>query len=189
VRWIVAVAFLFLSLPAFGQSGLSIGRLGYGGTGCPDGTAQAILTSSGKIRLLFTSFQARASGGNSFDRVSCDIAIPVSVPAGRSISLLSVGYYGYNRLPAGADSRLNVETFFAGGTGPTFERNFDGPLSRAFSLSETYVATWSACGEDVNLRAHASLLVNTTGGRTASMGILAQDVQAGLVYTFQVRNC
>jgi hypothetical protein len=193
VRWIIAFAFIFASLPALGQTGLSLGRPGYGGPGCPDGTAQISLSRDGSaLRLSFERYQASAGGntGRTFDRKSCNLSIPVSVPAGKSVSVLSVEYRGYNRLPASANSVFTVESFLAGGQGPVFSRTFDGPTQRAFAVSERFrAATWSACGADVTLRVNSSIRVNSPGGRSASIGIRTQDVRTGLIYTLQVRNC
>lgn len=188
----LALAFCLSGTLAQGQ-GLSLGTPGYGGPGCPDGTARVSLNDDGtQLRLSFERFQAAAGGGSgrSFDRKSCNLSIPVSVPSGKSVSVISVQYRGFNRLPASATSRISVETFLAGGSGPVVSRSFTGPLQDAFTFSERGTATaWSACGADVILRINASLRVNASGSRAASIGVRRQDVSTGLVYRLRWRDC
>jgi hypothetical protein len=80
---------LVLSAPAFAtHDDISLGEPGYGGTGCPDGTVSVTLSPDQKsLSLLFDQYQVEVGGdtGKSFDRKSCNIAIPVHVPQGLSV--------------------------------------------------------------------------------------------------------
>ena len=83
---------LLLSAPVFADD-ISLGIPGYGGTGCPDGTVSATLSPDAKsLSLLFDQYQVSVGGttGRSFDRRSCNIAIPVHVPQGLSVSILKI---------------------------------------------------------------------------------------------------
>ena len=82
------------------------------------------------LSLLFDSYQVAVGGttGVSFDRKSCNVAIPVHVPQGISVSVLAVDYRGFNHLPNQGTSQFNVEYFFAGSRGPVFRKSFYGPL-------------------------------------------------------------
>jgi hypothetical protein len=96
---------------------ISLGTPGYGGTGCPEGTVSATLSPDKKsLSLLFDQYQVAVGGtsGKSFDRKSCNIAIPVHVPQGLSVSILQIDFRGFNHLPQQATSQFNVEYFFAG---------------------------------------------------------------------------
>jgi hypothetical protein len=69
----------------FAAGDISLGKPGYGGTGCPEGTVSATLSPDAKsLSLLFDHYQISVGGatGKSFDRKSCNIAIPVHVPQG-----------------------------------------------------------------------------------------------------------
>ena len=112
--WIAALAFCITTLPAQAQGGLSLGRPAYGGPGCPQGTASAQLGGDGSLSVRFSRFNVAAGGARSFDRKACSLAIPVRVPAGRSVAVLSVAYRGFNDLSAGGKSVLSVESFRAG---------------------------------------------------------------------------
>ncbi len=185
---------LLLSTPIFAAD-ISLGIPGYGGTGCPDGTVSATLSPDAKsLSLLFDQYQVAVGGttGKSFDRKSCNIAIPVRVPSGMSVSILNIDYRGFNRLPRSATSQFNVEYFFAGTRGPSFQRVFRGALEEDYLINNKLVAeaiVWSGCGADVNLRTNSSMRVSTTANREAMSSIDSQDVNASIVYHLQWRTC
>ena len=185
---------LLLSAPIFAAD-ISLGIPGYGGTGCPDGTVSATLSPDAKsLSLLFDQYQVAVGGttGKSFDRKSCNIAIPVRVPSGMSVSILKIDYRGFNHLPQSATSQFNVEYFFAGTRGPSFQRIFRGVLDEDYLINNQLVAqsvVWSGCGADVNLRTNSSMRVSTTANREAMSSIDSQDVNASIVYHLQWRTC
>jgi hypothetical protein len=174
---------------------ISLGTPGYGGSGCPSDSVSATISPDGKaLSLLFDNYVVEAGGdtGKSFDRKTCNVAIPVHVPQGRSVSVLAIDYRGFNQLPRGARSQFNVEYFFAGTRGPAFTRTFNGPVEKDYLISNKLVADtliWSACGEDVNLRTNSSIRVNTTRRQEAMATVDTQDVKAAIVYRLQWRTC
>jgi hypothetical protein len=173
------------------QTGLTLGNPTYGGTGCPSGTADVALNGQ-TLSILYSQFQAEAGGARSFDRKSCNLAIPVHVPNGLSVSVVSVDYRGFNGLPGGASSVFRVEYFFAGGTGPVFNQTFNGPRQQDFTIRNTIVAAanvWSACGQDVTLRTNASIRVTTSGGQQAMATVDTTDVNAAIIFHLQWRAC
>jgi hypothetical protein len=190
------LASLFASL-AFAQdpNDISLGEPGYGGNGCPAGSVSATLSPDAKaLSMLFDQYIVEAGGetGKSFDRKSCNIAIPVHVPQGLSISIITIDYRGYNNLPTGARSEFNVEYFFAGTRGPTFRRTFNGVLDEDYTIRNELTAqavVWSECGVDVNLRTNSSIRVNTRANRQALATVDSEDVSAAIVYQLQWRPC
>ncbi|MHB1111417.1 MAG: DUF4360 domain-containing protein [Devosia sp.] len=193
--WLLVLAIIAISLPAHAQSGLSLGRASYGGTGCPAGTATVALSLDKKrLSLRFDRYEVAAGGGTgrTFDRKSCNLAIPLGVPSGISVSVIAIEYRGVNRLPAGAKAQFRVESFFAGGQGPVLTRVFNGPLRGRFSFADTMTAKsaiWSACGADVILRTNTSLRVTTTAKSAAVSSIKSQEIRTAIVYRLQWRNC
>lgn len=194
------IAFAALALAA-GLSGaahaedITLGEPGYGGTGCPGGSVSATLSPDAtSLSLLFDSYQVEAGGetGKKFDRKSCNIAIPVHVPQGISISVLSIDYRGYNQFEAGSDSQFNVEYFFAGAQGPTFTKKFVGPKDEDYLIHNELTAktiVWSKCGADVNLRTNSSIRVNTKNNKQALATVDSEDVSAAIVYQLQWKQC
>jgi len=195
VKKAIASAVMFLSTVAIADD-IWLGKPGYGGSGCPGGTADAILSPDQKsLSILFDQFQTEAGypSRKTLDRKNCDIAIPVHIPQGYSVALFDVDYRGYNSLPHGATSRLSVEYFFAGRRGPTFVRDFSGYLDQGYLVSnllDTESMVWSPCGQDVILRVNASLVTRTNTRREQTLSTVdSTDVAAGLVYHLQWRRC
>lgn len=174
---------------------ISLGTPGYGGTGCPEGTVSATLSPDKKsLSLLFDQYQVAVGGttGKGFDRKSCNIAIPVHVPQGLSVSILQIDFRGFNHLPQQATSQFNVEYFFAGTRGPTFQKVFRGILNEDYLINNELTVqslAWSGCGADVNLRTNSSMRVNTVANREAMASIDSQDVRGGIIYQLQWRTC
>ena len=185
---------ILLSVPVFSDD-ISLGEPGYGGTGCPAGTVSVTLSPDAKsLSLLFDQYQVAVGGqtGKSFDRKSCNIAIPVHVPQGLSVSVLKIDFRGFNQLPQSATSQFNVEYFFAGTRGPSFKRVFRGPIAEDYLINNNLAVeaiVWSGCGADVNLRTNSSMRVQTVGNREAMASIDSEDVNAGIIYQLQWRNC
>jgi hypothetical protein len=177
------------------QDDIRLGIPGYGGNGCPSMSVSTTLSPDQKaLSLLFDQYQVSAGGttGRSFERKSCNVAIPVHVPHGLSVSVLAVDYRGFNHLPRQGSSQFNVEYFFAGATGPSFRRTFYGPLDSDYMISNEIVAqslVWSPCGADVNLRTNSSMRVSTSGNAEAESTVDSEDVKAAIVYHLQWRTC
>lgn len=185
---------IVLCAPAFADD-ISLGQPGYGGTGCPAGSVSATLSPDAKsLSLLFDQYQVAVGGtsGKSFDRKSCNIAIPVHVPHGMSVSVLKIDFRGFNHLPRAASSQFNVEYFFAGTRGPAFQRVFNGAIDEDYLINNELTVqsvVWSGCGADVNLRTNSSMRVRTVGNAEAMASIDSEDVRGGIIYQLQWRSC
>ena len=186
---------ILLSAPVLAADDISLGEPGYGGTGCPAGSVSVTLSPDAKsLSLLFDQYVVAVGGdtGKSFDRKSCNIAIPVHVPQGLSVSVLKIDYRGFNHLPQGSSSQFNVEYFFAGTRGPSFQRKFRGPLDADYFINNELTAeaiVWSGCGADVNLRTNSSMRVTTLWDKEAMASIDSEDVNAAIIYQLQWRKC
>jgi hypothetical protein len=195
MKRIVIGALLAAASSAFADD-IRLGNPIYGGTGCPQGTASAVLSPDRKtLSVLFDGYMAEAgyTTGRSLDRKSCNLAIPVHVPQGMSVALLRMDYRGFNDLPMGTTSRLSVDYFFAGARGPNSTRTFRGPTSDNYLVSDHLSASslvWSPCGADTNLRINSSLMVQTNSHYDQAIATVdSADIQGGIVYQIQWRTC
>lgn len=175
---------------------IRLGNPAYGGNGCPAGSASASVSPDGKtLSILFDKYQAQAGypTGLTVDRKSCNVAIPVHVPQGYSISLFQMDYRGFNSLPAGASSRLNIEYFFAGQRGPTSSRTFTGYQNQDYLVSDRVGAqaiVWSPCGADTNLRVNSSMMAQTNARKEQTLATVdSADIRAGILYHIQWKRC
>ena len=194
---ILALTTFFLGLiQQASAADIRLGQPGYGGTGCPRGTASATLSPDKKsLSILFDRYYAEAgrSAGKTIDRKTCNVAIPVHVPQGFSISIFKIDYRGFVSVPRGGQAKFNVEYFFAGSRGPSFAKTFRGATEKEYLLTNKIgmgALVWTPCGKSVNLRVNSSILARTNSRRTDVLATVdSADVTAGLIYHVQWRRC
>lgn len=172
---------------------ISLGAPSYGGNGCPAGSAAATVSPDGSsLSILFDSYSVEAGGRNpSIARKSCNLSIPVHVPNGFSISLISADYRGFVDVPRAGSAQLDAEYFFAGRSGPAFRHAFRGGYSNTYTRTHNLAATaniWSECGKDVNLRANTGMMVRAPRGEGLAT-VDSADFNAGIVYHIRYRAC
>jgi hypothetical protein len=194
--WSIALLSALTTTSAFAQSGITLGNPAYGGTGCPAGTASVTLSPDARaLSILFDQYVAEAGSftGRRIDRKSCNIAIPVNLPQGYSVSVLEVDYRGFNSIPTGGRTQFNVEYFFAGQSGPRYSKVFTDRNNGDYTLTNTLIASaivWSPCGAQVNLRTNSSIMATAnTRNEQTMITVDSQDVTAGILYTLQWRSC
>ena len=184
------------SFSSFAVDDIRLGTPAYGGNGCPAGSASAVLSPDAKsLTILFDKFVVETGGstGKQSDRKSCNVAIPVHVPSGLTVSVFKIDYRGFNNLPYGAYSQFNVEYFFAGTRGPSLTKTFAGNLSANYMLSNDIIGratTWSPCGQDVLLRSNSNMFVKTNPNMAEAMSTLdSMDIKSGIQYQLKWARC
>ena len=188
----VLTAALTISGPALAND-IRLGQPGYGGNGCPAGSASAILSPDNKsLSIIFDEYFVEADAYTRTARKSCNVAIPVHVPQGLSISIVDVDYRGFVSLPErGAMARFSAEYFFAGKLGPRFAKTWSGPTDQDYTLSNNIGLSslvWSPCGADVTLRVNSSMMVRALR-QQALATVDSADFTAGIVYKLQWKRC
>jgi hypothetical protein len=174
---------------------LQLGTPEYGGTGCPAGSASVSLGPDSKsISILFDQYVVQAGADKAFDRKNCNIAIPVTIPQGYSVSIFAIDYRGFAGIPAGGRAQLSVDYFLAGlGRGVRTSKTFTGPASSDYLKSDSLgvdAVVWSPCGASTILRANTTMLVQSNARREQAMATVdSADINAGLVYHVQWRQC
>lgn len=173
---------------------IRLGHPGYGGNGCPNGTASTTLSPDRKsLSILFDEFIVEANGRHRTGRKSCNIAIPVRVPNGFSVSVFSVDHRGFTSIPTSRDyARLRAEYFFAGRRGPRFSRTIRRVGDRDYLYRNRihgFANVWSQCGKDVILRANTNMLVKSRSGREVMGSLDSQDIRANMVFHLNYRRC
>lgn len=174
---------------------IKLGVPGYGGNGCPANSASVTLSEDAKsLSIIFDQFIVEAGGMNKqTERKTCNIAIPVHVPQGYSVSVIDVDYRGYVSLPAQASARLTAEYFLAGSLGPRFDKTFLGRTDTDYTFKNVIginAQVWSPCGADTILRVNAAMLVKTNRYQDEAMATVdSADFKAGILYQLQWRRC
>ncbi|MBF0297826.1 MAG: DUF4360 domain-containing protein [Oligoflexia bacterium] len=197
MKKLLGLLLLLTSLSAFAVTpDIRLGMPGYGGTGCPAGSASVTLSPDrSALSILFDQYVAAAGGVTlrSFDRKTCNVSVPVFVPQGYSVSIFKIDYRGYVNVPFGGQANFNVEYFFAGSQGPRFQKIFAGGYDNQYFLTNTLSATaivWSPCGQSVNLRVNSAMLAKSNSFFDEAMATVDSiDIRSGLVYHIQWRIC
>jgi hypothetical protein len=127
------------------------------------------------------------------DRVSCNLAFPIHVPAGQSVSIRQIQYQGYYHLTEGTKAEFRSEYFFAGSSGKLFRHEVHGPATQDFTIADSPVQDpegWSACGQSVNFRINSNLMTFARGnGKLAEIQIDLVKFKNGIQYFLDVRHC
>jgi Domain of unknown function (DUF4360) len=174
---------------------VTLGVPSYGGNGCPSGSASVTLGSDAKtLSILFDSFMVEAGGANpATARKSCNITIPVRIPQGYSVSIITADYRGYVSLPAQAQARMSAEYFFAGSNTVRFEKVFNGRTDTDYLFTNRLgveAVVWTPCGASPNLRVNAAMLVKTNRfGDDALATVDSADFSSGIIYQLQWKRC
>lgn len=187
---------LIVSAASANAQSLQLGLPEHGGTGCPGGSVSATLSpDQSAVSILFDQYVAEAgsASGKSLDRKSCNIAIPVRVPQGYSVSIFKVDYRGFSSIPYGGRGQFRVEYFFAGSQGLPANKILRSGVSQDYLYTDELAATalvWSACGANTNLRINTSLLVMSNSRRDDAMATVdSADISNGIVYHIQWKRC
>jgi hypothetical protein len=171
---------------------IRLGEPGYGGNGCPAGSASATLSPDQKsLSIIFDQYVVETNNTTRLARKSCNVAIPVHVPQGYSISIISVDYRGYVNLPQGSTARFTAEYFFAGKQGPRFAKDWFGYTDSDYTLANNIgveALVWSPCGADTTLRVNSGMMVRSTRGQALAT-VDSADFNAGIVYQIQWKRC
>jgi hypothetical protein len=175
-------------------SDIRLGHPGSGGNGCPQGTVSATLSPDKKsLSILFDQFTVKANRDNQTARKHCNLAIPVKVPNGISISVFNVDHRGFVSIPTIYDyARLSAEYFFAGKKGPIFTRYIKkiGDYEYFYKNEIEGIANvWSSCGKDVNLRVNTNMFVKSKSGKDVMGSLDSQDIRANMVFHVKQKQC
>ncbi len=177
------------------QESLHLGQPVYGGNACPQGSASAAISPDGSdLSILFDQFQVEAgSNGKRLDRKACNIAIPLHVPQGFSVSVFTIDYRGFASVPMGGRAMFSAEYFFAGSRGPSASKVFAGGTNQNYTFTNKLQAqalVWTPCGADTNLRVNSSMLVQSNSRLDDALATVdSADVHSGIVFHIQWREC
>ncbi|WP_020397058.1 DUF4360 domain-containing protein [Thiolinea disciformis] len=162
------------------KNAVYFGKPAIAGSGCKAGSTDYALTPDGQtLSILFDSYSA--SSGNK----ACNLAIPVHVPSGYQVSLLTADYRGF--VQGAGDLRRSY--FFAGSTGPSLVTPMTSKagkeyLQRDNMLSMTKV--FSACGKDVNLRINSRIVPK---GYKSTISVDSLDLKNGIIFQLKYKKC
>eukprot|EP00873_Tetraselmis_striata_P042854 jgi/Tetstr1/463118/TSEL_008052.t1 len=125
----------------------------FGGNGCSARNAQAIVSPDGRsLSVLFDDLRVDTEGNSRRGQATCNMHIPIRVPAGQSIGLYEVDYRGFAYVPEemdGASASFSADYDWSGRKGPTRETSFGPGFDDDFTISDSVQResiVWSPCG-------------------------------------------
>lgn len=150
------------------------------GSGCPAGTTDYAITPDGQtLTVLFDSYTA--DPGN----LSCNIAIPVHVPNGFQVSLMTADYRGFVQ----GKAELRRSYFFAGSTGPSLVTPMSSAGGKDYTQRDnllTMTESFARCGQDVNLRINSRIRTKTN---SSMISVDSLDLNNGMIFHLKYKKC
>ncbi|HMT92360.1 DUF4360 domain-containing protein [uncultured Thiothrix sp.] len=161
------------------------------GSGCPAGSAQVELQpQSASIKLRFNDLVI-GTGQDQNGNITCNLAIPVTVPNGYQVSLIPLHFTG-NLSGNGLTIELRRAYFFAGSIGASQVSSLALPTDSQFSISDSVnpedTLQWSNCGQDTNIRVNLRLRIKGGEGQ-ANLKISSTDKAEPTLFKLNYRVC
>lgn len=169
----------------------------YGGTGCPSGTARAVVSPDRtSFTMIFDNYiaQAGAGGHPMIDRKNCQILVNLDVPQGWTYSIARMDYRGFYSLGAGATGSQQATYYFQGNLQQASLRsNFVGPTQGNYLFSDTLglnALVWAPCGARVGVNINTSLLAQVNNPSTyAYLTTDSADGSVKTTFALQWQKC
>ncbi len=165
------------------EEALVSGPIRFSGTGCPAISTDTVVTDDLKtVSLLFSDFDANTGTSihKSYESKSCELIVPVTVPAGWRIKISKFDFRGFRFLGNSTDlswmvtqfkiKSRNVTTY--SGSNSLFSR---GPQNTDFFQEPTGSVSSYACGGAMEIRIKAQLIATSHTCRAGSQTTLQLD--------------
>jgi hypothetical protein len=152
------------------------------GSGCPQGTVQAVFAPNGTdLTIAFSDYSAFVGPNASSrdNRKACTTTLPIRVPAGFTWGVANVNYRGYAELYDGMKAKQGAQYFFQGGSAGSVESDIAPDSSGNWEISDSVAAvTWAPCNVSTNLVITSSLKVdNPANVKPTQESYVSMDTQ------------
>jgi hypothetical protein len=140
-----------------------IGDIGYGGSGCPAGTARLEIGQGVQRDLLSFVFDnySVSTDGREMARAACSLTIPIQIPEGYALVLPQISLNGFSNLQVDEEGKINAELFWAGAQGSLQTQLLNGNNDGDFNFEVVNpLLDKTPCGASINLRLNTSILIN-----------------------------
>jgi hypothetical protein len=160
--------------------------LSFAGTGCPAGSASVTGEGSDTLSILFDSYDAGKDSTTGKKRVACSFAVPIHVPQGVQVSVLTADWQGFVE----GKGELRRKYFFAGNPNRPWEVNtYNKPAGYNFTETDGRLhgsLSFSECGEDKIIRINSSI---RTKGANSYMAVDTLDLKNKVIFHLQWKTC
>ncbi|KAJ8113066.1 hypothetical protein OPT61_g4724 [Boeremia exigua] len=189
MKWLLALVPFVAAAPSFpsyasgdapspGQ--VKILKVGTGGTGCPQGTVNTIISDDQSVvTLIYDSYVASIGPSVALteQRKNCQLTLELQYPGGFQYSVLSADYRGYANIEKGITGTLKSTYYFAGLAPQTStEYTFTGPVTGDYLKHDEADSTsvvMSPCGSTSMLNINSQVRLTSTNSKAS--GLLTTD--------------
>jgi hypothetical protein len=170
------VAFAQVSSQSFSRvTGVQIGQLAMGGTACPlAGADIEVRLNRGRLQIPLV-VESRKASTDQIERGACAFTLPLSVDSSHRLVLSNLVALGNLNLARGTQGRVNLEVFAAGDRGETLSEALNAEQRRIykdFSLTQEGEVVTLECGQAINLRGNASVLLQGQGRAYGNLNLI-----------------
>ena len=160
--------------------------LNFAGTGCPAGSIAVTGENTDTLSILFDAYDAGKDSTSGKRRVACNFAVPVHVPQGYQVSIMTADWQGF----AEGKTELRRKYFFAGNPNRPWEvSRFNDPNGVNFLETDKRLhrsLSFSACGKDKTIRINSSIRAKRSN---AYIAVDTLDLQNTVKFHLQWRTC
>jgi hypothetical protein len=160
--------------------------LKFAGTGCPAGSASVTGEGSDTLSILFDSYDAGKDSTTGKKRVACSFAVPIHVPQGMQVSVLTADWQGFIE----GKGELRRKYFFAGNPNVPWEVDtYNKPAGYNFTETDGRLhssLSFSACGADKIIRINSSIRAK---GANSYMAVDTLDLKNKVIFHLQWKTC
>lgn len=160
--------------------------INFAGTGCPAGSIAVTGENTDTLSILFDKYDAGKESASGKRRSACSFAVPVHVPQGYQVSVLTADWQGY----AEGKAELKRKYFFAGEPNvPTQVNRINSPAGEDFLFQDGRIhesLSVSACGEDKVLRINSSIIAK---GSQSYAAVDTADLKNTVQFQVQWQRC
>jgi len=154
MKYLFILSAFILSQSSFAQTVL--------GTGC-DQTSSVVQINRARtaINVSFSKFKVSHNGA-ALDRSTCNLALPVMVPAGKKLVIYKITIKESYKLSPHSKVKLAVSAFFPGQPGETLAQTLSNDSGQVVLSKKVRVV--SGCGESTIVRFNSSLTMMSEQG-------------------------
>jgi hypothetical protein len=166
-----------------------VGKVAYGGSGCPQGSIDVDISSDGRILPITFGKEFTATVGSGSDpaasRKNCQLNIPITFSPGFQYTVYSADYTGYADLDAGVKGSVQSNYYFSGEQkSASATLTINGPFTGRYQKhDDVALAVWSPCGSQGLLNVNTDVALTPLGA--ANSGLLTAD-KASAKFTHSV---
>ncbi|GBG85149.1 hypothetical protein CBR_g39715 [Chara braunii] len=148
---LLLLVLLQLAVPGLAQSPASgtvtIANFKYGGTGCPPGSADGLISEDGQtLTVIYSKYTVFTPGRLEDRRKLCQVAVNLIYPEGLTFTLGTVTFRGYAQFEEDVTGAVAAAYYFAEGTVRAVH-NMPPPVEGNFEFTDKFVdLVFAPCG-------------------------------------------